>query len=252
MTGARHLHSDRGNGRKRLSTVDSWLSLIGGGTLLAVGLQRGVSRRSALGYSLAAGGGALLYNGLRPRNRQSGAHVEVSYTINKPAEELYRYWRNFENLPKFMTHLESVRPTGTRGAHWEARGPLGRRFSWDTEITEERSNEYIVWRSVEGSLLKAAGAVQFRPAPGDRGTEVTVAIDYRPAGGSVSQFLAELLGPAPRRLLREELRHFKQLMEAGEIPSTEGQPHGARSTVVSMMEKATRRAHDQLAGARTA
>jgi uncharacterized membrane protein len=252
MNGARHLHSDRGNGRKRLSTVDSWLSLIGGGTLLAVGLKRGVSRRSPLGYSLAAGGGALLYNGLRPRTRQSGAHVEVSFTINKPAEEVYRYWRNFENLPKFMTHLESVRPTGGRGAHWELRGPLGRRFSWDTEITEERNNEYIVWRSVEGSMLNSVGSVQFRPAPGDRGTEVTVAMDYRPAGGSVSQFLAELLGPAPRTLLREDLRHFKQLMEAGEIPSTEGQPHGARSTVVSMMENAVGKAGLQIPGMRTA
>ncbi len=253
MNGARQVHSEQRRDRKRLGSVDSWLSLIGGGALAAWGLQRGISERSPLGFGIAAGGGALVYNGLRRRDsRAAGAHMQASFTINKPPEEVFRFWRNFENLPKFMSHLESVQPNGSRYSKWVARGPMGAKVSWDAEITDERENEWIVWRSMPGSTVRNSGSVQFRRAPGNRGTEVTVAMEYEPLAGSAGKFIAGLLGAAPENAVREELRRFKQLMEAGEIPTTEGQPHGRRSAVVSMIHKATRQPRPQVAGLRTA
>jgi uncharacterized membrane protein len=247
------MHTNQRRGRERLGTVDSWLSLVGGGALVAWGLTRGIQRRSAVGFGTAAGGGALLYNGLRSRRpHPRGVHIQTSFTINKPPEEVFRFWRNFENLPKFMSHLQSVKPTGSRYSRWVARGPMGATFSWDAEIVDERESEWIVWRSLAGSMVTNAGSVQFRKAPGNRGTEVTVSMQYEPIGGSVGKFVAALLGAEPERTLREELRRCKQLIEAGEIPTTEGQPHGRRSAVVSVLQKATRQPRPEMASMRTA
>lgn len=244
---------DRGRA-SRADTVERLASLIGGGALAAWGIKRLVGRRSPGTITMTAAAGLLVYNGVRSYDGASrrGAHLEASFTINKPPEELYRYWRNVENLPKFMQHVESVQANGTR-LHWVARGPLGARLSWDTEITDEKENEWMVWRSVEPSPLSHSGSVHFRPAAGNRGTVVTVAIQYQPLSSGVGKSLMELLGKAPEFQLREELRHFKQLMEAGEIPTTEGQPSGRRSAVVSLLRKAVRepRLHE-FGGARTA
>src|SRR5581483_2154048 len=148
------------------------------------------------------------------------------------------FWRNLENLPKFMHHLESVRSTGHRRSHWVARGPAGLRICWDAEITDERENEWIVWHWLPGSDISAAGSVYYRPAPGDRGTEVTLAVQYEPIAGRFGRALATLIGRNPRFTVREELRRFKQLMETGEIPTTKGQSSGRRSAVVTMLHKA--------------
>jgi uncharacterized membrane protein len=251
MSKAGSVKRNRGRG-SRADTVERLASLIGGGALVAWGIKRLVEQRSAANIGMTAAAGLLVYNGVRSYNGAGrGAHLEASFTVNKPPEELFRYWRNFENLPKFMQHLESVQPSGNR-VHWVARGPLGARLSWDTEITDEKENEWIVWRSVEGSPVSHAGSVYFRRAPGDRGTVVTVAIQYRGGNSAAGRILSELLGVMPERQLREELRHFKQLMEAGEIPTTEGQPSGRRSAVVSLLQKAVREPRLREIGARTA
>lgn len=225
--------------RSRLGTVDSWIWLLAGGTLAAAGLARAISKRSAVGGALAAGGGLMVYNGLRTRSHITGVHVQRAVTIQRSPEELYREWRNFENLPRFMRHLESVKQLDGRRSHWVARGPMGARFEWDGEIIDERENQWLAWRSMPDSPLEMRGSVEFRRAPGDRGTEVIVAIHYEPVRMGVGQFLSSLLGAVPERVLLEEIRTFKQLMEAGEIPTTDGQPSGRRGAVVSMMNRIT-------------
>jgi len=224
----------------RLGTVDSWLSLVGGGALTAFGLQRAIARRSPLGIALAAGGGALLYNGLRTRTASNGVHIQAAFTIDKPADELYRQWRQLENLPRFMRHLQSVRQLDNRRSEWTAIGPMNRTFSWQAEIIDESDGKFIVWRSMPGSMIENSGSVEFRPAPGNRGTEMIVAMHYSAIGKHIGSTLADLLGAVPQRVLKEELRGFKQLMEAGEIPTTEGQPSGRRARMVEMMNKVTR------------
>src|SRR5262249_62383394 len=100
---------------------------------------------------------------------QHGIKVEESITILKSPEELYRCWRDLENLPCFMQHLESVRPMGGNQSHWVAKGPMGSHVEWDAEVLTERENEVIGWRSLEGSAVDTAGSVHFTRAPGNRG-----------------------------------------------------------------------------------
>jgi uncharacterized membrane protein len=140
-----------------------------------------------------------------------------SITVNRPAEELYRFWRDLSNLPTFMDTIESVRVTADRRSHWIATGPLGLRFEWEAEVVEERPNHLIAWRSIAGSEIDTGGSVSFRPAPGGRGTEVTVELEYTPPGRELTAQLVKLIGQAPEQQLRQDLRRFKQLMETGQI-----------------------------------
>jgi uncharacterized membrane protein len=169
---------------------------------------------------------------LSQRGGPSGAiHVRHSVTINRPAEELYRFWRDFENLPRFMKHLESVRTVGERRSHWVARAPAGTTIEWDAEIAEDRPNQLIAWRSLEGSPVEHSGWVEFEPATGERGTVVRVDFRYRPPAGQLGALVARLFGEEPRQQVREDLRRFKQVVETGEVITTEGQPAGrAEST----------------------
>jgi uncharacterized membrane protein len=217
-----------------------WAALLGGGALALWGVSRG----SLGGLGLALLGGGLCYRGAtgrslvsalgggpRPRGARTsvpagrGCRANVSTTINRRAEDLYRCWRHFENLPRFMHNLESVRSEGNR-SHWVARGPLGTRVAWDAEIITDRPNELIGWRSLPGSQVDTAGSVHFLKAPGDRGTEVKVEIRYDPPGGKAGATVAWLLGADPEGEVREDLRRFKRLLETGEIPTTLGQPSG--------------------------
>jgi uncharacterized membrane protein len=140
-----------------------------------------------------------------------------SITVNLPAEELYRFWRDLSNLPTFMEKIESVRITADRRSHWIATGPLGLPFEWEAEVVEERPNHHIAWRSIAGSEIDTAGSVSFRPAPRGQGTEVTVELEYTPPGRELTAQLAKLIGQAPEQQLRQDLRRFKQLMETGQI-----------------------------------
>src|SRR5205085_1734457 len=144
-------------------------------------------------------------------------------TVLRSAEELYRAWRRFENLPHFMENLESVRTLDERRSRWTARGPFGKRFTWDAEIITDRPGEVIAWRSLPGSAVDTAGSVHFEAAPGDRGTVVRVRLKYDPPTGRAGAALARLFQAAPEQQIREDLRRFKQLMEAGEIPTVVGQ-----------------------------
>ncbi len=218
---------DRNGRHGRLASVEPWASVIGGSALAVYG----VTRKSLGGAALAAVGGLLVYHGATEKQNPTRIRVERTMTVLKPVNEVYRFWRNFENLPRFMSHLKSVKTTGDRWSEWTARGPLGAKISWHAEITDERENQYIVWRSLPGSDVENTGSVQFREAPGNRGTEVTVALEYNPPAGKAGHAIATVFGESPTQQVREDLRHFKQLIEAGEIATTQGQPHGRRSVL---------------------
>ena len=140
-----------------------------------------------------------------------------SITINRPVAEVYAFWRNFENLPQFMRHLESVTVTGDRRSHWVARAPGGKTVEWDAETLEDRENERISWRSLPGADVHNAGSVEFMPAPGDRGTEVRVTLEYDPPFGKLGSKLAMLVREEPGQQVKDDLRHLKQVLETGEI-----------------------------------
>jgi uncharacterized membrane protein len=157
-----------------------------------------------------------------------GIKVEKSVTINKPADELYRYWHDFEKLPTFMKHLKSVQVCDAKRSHWVANAPLGTSVEWDADIVTDQENQLIAWASVPGADIDNSGFVRFTPAPGGRGTEVKVVIEYNPPGGAVGAAIAKLFGEEPEQQAGDDLRRFKQLMEAGEIATTEGQPSGRK------------------------
>jgi uncharacterized membrane protein len=138
-------------------------------------------------------------------------------TVRRSPAECYAYWRDFENLPRFMRHLESVTVTGENRSHWVAKAPAGQTVEWDAETTEDVPDERIAWRSVEGSDVRNAGAVEFRAAPGGRGTEVRVTLEYEPPLGKLGSKVAMLWREEPGQQVHDDLRHFKQVMETGEI-----------------------------------
>jgi len=140
-----------------------------------------------------------------------------SLTVNKSPEECYGFWHDFENLPQFMRHLESVTVTGERRSHWKAKAPAGASVEWDAETTEDRPNELIAWRSTAGADVYNAGRVRFEPAPGGRGTEVRVELEYKPPLGKLGSKVAMLFREEPGQQVMDDLRHFKQVMETGEI-----------------------------------
>jgi uncharacterized membrane protein len=229
--------------------AERWASAIGGGALAVYGLTRG----SVGGIVMALVGGALVYRGASghcdmyaatgintagtesksrsgnpvisvPASR--GIKVEKSVSINKSPAELYSFWRNFENLPRFMNHLESVKSTGDNRSHWVANAPAGTTVEWDAEVYNEKENELIAWRSLEGSQVDNAGSVHFEPATGGRGTTLRVSLKYDPPGGFIGATIARLFGENPEQQIEEDLRRFKQLMETGETATIAGQPSG--------------------------
>jgi len=155
--------------------------------------------------------------------------VEKTLTINAPADELYRFWRDIENLPRFMHHLRSVRRLDDRRSHWVANGPAGVRVEWDAEIITEVENEHLSWQSTEHADVYNAGSVHFHPAPHGRGTEVKIVMRYTPPAGALGIAFAKLFQENPERQIAEDLRRFKSLIEAGEVPTTAGQPAGTSS-----------------------
>jgi uncharacterized membrane protein len=212
--------------------TERWASLVGGGAMVLMGL----SQRSLRGVLMAVAGGGLVYQGVTKQSTIQQAQeaiginksikVEKTVTINKPADELYRFWHDFENLPSFMKHLKSVSVQNDKRSHWIANAPLDSSVEWDADILEDRENEFISWASVEGADVENSGFIRFRKAPGDRGTEVKVVLEYSPPGGALAAAFAKLFGEEPEQQIGDDLRRFKMLMEAGEIATTEGQPKG--------------------------
>jgi uncharacterized membrane protein len=160
-------------------------------------------------------------------NTGGGIRVTKSLAINRSPEELYEFWHDFENLPRFMYHLESVQVTRDGRSHWVAKAPAGTTVEWDAEITEDRPAELIAWRSVEGADVDNRGSVRFEKAPGGRGTILRVEIEYNPPGGVIGAGIAWLFGEEPEQQLQDDLRRFKQVVETGEVVRSEGSLQGA-------------------------
>ena len=227
--------------------VERWACAIGGGALALYGVTRG----SLGGIAMALLGAALVQRGVSGhcnvyeamnfstaggdalRNSENvsvpaerGTKVEKSVTINRPASELYRFWRNFENLPRFMNHLESVTVTGGDRSHWVAKAPGGTTVEWDAEIYNEKQGELIAWRTLEGSQVASAGSVRFEETtPGT--TTVSVSLKYDPPGGKLGSMVAYLFGENPSQQIADDLQRFKQMMEGRGGADADGQQRGA-------------------------
>ncbi len=244
------------NFNTNISPTERFISGAAGGALLTYGVKRG----DALGVILSILGGGLALRGAtghcqvydamdintageqskQPRHLKTSAkknssianllpgskiHVKKSVTINKSPAEIYQFWRNFENLPQFMAHLESVTTTGEKTSHWKAKAPLNQSVEWNAEITSDRENERIGWQSVEGSDIPNSGVVVFNPTV-NRGTEVRVTLTYEAPGGKIGSLIAKLFGEEPSQQVYGDLCRLKSIMEAGEIIKVEGQPSG--------------------------
>jgi uncharacterized membrane protein len=175
------------------------------------------------------------------QTRHGAIPTVVTLTINRSREEVYTTWRNLTNLPRWMKHLRSVDIRGDRRSHWVASGPAGSTVEWDAEITEDRPNEVIAWRSIEGSDVDHSGVVRFERAPGNRGTMVTLEMHYAPPAGTLGSAVAAWFGEDPPQSMKMDLRRFKQVMETGEVMTTEGQPAGRADTVSWKYDIASRR-----------
>jgi uncharacterized membrane protein len=238
--------------RVNVGPMERGVSLATGIALLAYTM----SRRPRLGLPLGLDAGYMIYRGTTGHcifyqmlginrgeaNGHEGILVERAVTVNRPKEELYRIWRDFETLPRFMQHLESVQvdPNDPGRSHWVARAPLEKRIEWDAEVIEERENELIAWKSLPGSMVESMGRVEFVDAPGGRGAIVHVALRYNPPAGSLGAAFARLFGEEPNQQINEDLRHFKQFVETGEVATVQGQPTGRGRQTDSTFTKPTR------------
>jgi len=164
-------------------------------------------------------------------------HVETSITIDKSPDELYAFWRDFKNLPLFMKHLDSVTELDQRKSHWVVKGIGGARVEWNAEIYNEKENELIAWRSLENADVVNAGSVRFQRGPTGHGTYVRVRVNYNPPAGRLGAAVAQLLGGEPSQLIKEDLRRLKQMMEAGEIATIDGQTSGRAQNEEAALEE---------------
>jgi uncharacterized membrane protein len=231
-----------GSKQVNVGDMERLATIIGGATLLLDGLRRGLKPSgvaetffATLLVQRGASGHSYLYEALNVNTAQKSAAdlhnkqtvlVRQKYTINRSAHELYSFWRQLDNLPQFMRHVESIEVLDSRHSRWKVKGPGGLHLEWNAEITENVPNALIAWKSTAGDIANS-GYVRFRPAPGERGTELEVTIQYAPPAGVLGAKIARLFGEDPERQVREDLRRFKQLMETGEIATIEGQPSGS-------------------------
>lgn len=220
-----------------ISEAERWGSIAAGAGLAAYGITRG---RGA-GLLLTILGGLLLRRGVSGHcdtyqlfgintagtgsdtrealGGRAGVLVEESVTINRPVSLLYRFWRNLENLPHFMSHLESVERVTDTLSRWRAEGPAGMTLEWNAEIHNEVPDKLIAWRSLEGSDVVSAGSVNFEEL-GPTRTRVRVRLQYSPPGGNAGAALAKLVGRDAATEIRQDLRRFKELVESDEVRSS--------------------------------
>lgn len=224
--------------RVNVGAVERGVSIASGLGLMAYIL----ARRPRLSIPLGLDASYMLYRGITGHcvmyqmmginrteaNGHEGIRVERTVTVNRPKAELYQMWRDFGNLPRFMEHLESVHvnDADSTQSHWIAKAPMGQTVEWDSELIEDRENESLVWKSLPGSSVESMGRVEFLDAPGGRGTMVHVSMEYNPPAGSLGAAIAKLFGEEPDVQINEDLRHFKQIMETGEVATVQGQPTG--------------------------
>jgi uncharacterized membrane protein len=212
---------------KNLCTMPLPFLLAGG----LIGLYR-ITRRKKRPVMQTAAAATLGYLATRMARRSLSSTKEydahASFAVNCAPEQAYQLWRDFENLPNFMHHLASVKVLDGGRSEWVAQGPMHTQLRWTAEMTEDEAGRRIAWRSLPGSMVQNSGSVEFRQGPGQRGTLVMLRMVYVPPAGAAGKALAAVLGRDPAFTVREDLRRFKALIEAGEIPTTAGQPHGPR------------------------
>ncbi len=212
----------------------------------------GLQRRSPAGVALALIGGDLMRRGItghsfayeamgvRTAEKGQGAAttsvpyelgvlVDKSITVSRPREEVYNFWHDLSNLPRFMNNVESVTQMEGNRSHWVVKAPAGRKVEWDAIIHNEEEGQMVAWRSLPGADVDNAGSVWFKDAPGGRGTEIRVRLQYNPPAGALGALFAQLWGKEPGQQIQEDLHRLKQILEAGEIPTTQGQPTGRQS-----------------------
>jgi uncharacterized membrane protein len=218
--------------------VSDWervASVAGGAALLYLGTrQRPASRlatSTGLGLLARGIGGYCPVNAAVRRNTDRsdtkaalsgsrGVHVYESITINRPAPELFRFWRDFSNLPRFMEHLDNVKMLSSTRSVWTAKAPAGMRVKWEADVINEIEGELIGWQSTENADVATAGSVRFVPAPGGA-TEIIVHLQYEPPAGKLGSFVASLFGEEPAQQIRADLRRLKTILETGEVPRSE-------------------------------
>ena len=242
------------SGRRNVNDIERMLSVAAGGALAAYALKK----RDLGGLLVALVGGALVERGVTGHCRVYGAlgmstaestdepvqqhgpnavidastarRVEHAVTIHgRSPAELYAFWRDFENLPRIMQHLESVHVIDATRSRWTAKAPAGRTVEWEAEVYNEIPDKLIAWRTLHDADIAHAGSVHFEPAPGGRGTEVRVIVEYEPPVGKLGAAVAKLFGEEPDAQVREDLRRFKQLMETGELTVSENPGQGPRA-----------------------
>ena len=232
---------------KNIGKVERAASLVAGALLVTRGLQN----KGWLGTGATLMGIALLRHGVTgfsytwqalgvdtreaspvpPRGHNNsvpygkGVRIDEAVTINRPRDEVYRFWRDLSNLAHFMERVESVNASaGSNRSHWIAKGPRGKRMEWDAEIVNESENELIAWRSLDGSQVPNAGSVLFKDASGGRGTEVKLELQYVPPGGPVGAFIARLMNEDPARQIHNDLKRLKAQLETGVVPGPRASP----------------------------
>jgi uncharacterized membrane protein len=208
---ASHIEQTSKQGRKKITlTVEEAARGGGGGGRLVT-------------MAMAAVGGYALYRTMtRRKSPGKGAiHVSRSITIDRPVGEIYKFWRNLENLPRVMRHLEAVHEKPNGRSHWVAKGPAGSKVEWDAEMLVERENEIISWRSVEGADVPNEGTVRFKSLDDGRRTEVKVSFTYHPPAGAIGAGIAKLFGEEPQQQVNEDLRNLKKELETGSVMTSE-------------------------------
>src|SRR5690606_3110338 len=220
-------------------STERTISTLGGLAMVVIGLVK----RGRVGAILGLIGGNLVYRGLSgvslvqkllDKNRavhneraaisvphQQGIRVEESITINRPVEDVYAFWRDFTNLPRFMQHLNSVDVLGESRSHWKVNGPANMTVEWDAEIINDEANRVIGWRTLQNPYVDHAGSVRFKSTPDNRATEVQVTMEYAPLSGAVGAAVARLFGSAPDQQIRSDLERLKQYLETGEGKSVD-------------------------------
>jgi uncharacterized membrane protein len=216
---ARALHLEN---RDDLSALLRNPAVVGGGVLGLIGLFR----RSPVGAALAlgalalaarsSGGGGSALSNLLGSGRGRSIDLEKSIRIDAAPDEVYDMWSNYENFPRFMSHVVDVRDMGRRRSHWVVQGPAGTQFEFDSVLTEQTKNRRLAWRSEPGAQIPNAGSVEFEPYRG--GTRVTVRLSYSPPAGALGHGLASLFGSDPKGQMDDDLARMKQYIERGKIP----------------------------------
>ncbi|HEY3840888.1 MAG TPA: SRPBCC family protein [Bryobacteraceae bacterium] len=259
--------------RHPLQNVHQWerlASIVAGGSLALYGVRQGLRHQSiAASTGLTLAGAALIKRGVTGYcdlyralgvttaeehpgasasvGYQQGVRVDRSITINAGRSQVYDFWRKLENLPRFMRHVHCVKETDEKHSHWIVDAPAGQKVEWDAEIINEVPNELLAWRSLPGASIPNAGSVRFEHATAGRGTKVTVSLQYEPIAGQLGVMVAKLFGKDPEAEVDSELHRLKSIIEAGEVPTSKGQPTGrsdAKAEQVHQKAKKQDEVHD--------